>query len=749
MAPWLQACVTTRHGGTSSSPYAALNLSLSVGDDPQRVQANRARLRHALGLEEVPLVHLAQVHGTRIWEAQDPAAREGDGWWTSAPGRVLVVGVADCVPVFAWDVRTRRLALVHAGWRGTAAGVLAIALQMFAAAGSRPEDLRVALGPCIGPCCYPVDDTVAARFPAIAVARRNGAAHVDLRAANRVQAEAHGVLSGHIEADPPCTGCDTATFFSHRKSGPKTGRMWALAWLLAVVALAGCSRAPEDPLSRAGQAIAVSRTQSAGRWLSSDALAGRHFASADADSAAEFLIAELRRAGIRSTAHADELFGTRPAVFVHSFSMTLYRLGSYNAVSVTRAGRETSVRLGEDWMPLVFGRSGRVTAPIVPVSGRPGDPALAASTLAGKIAVVEARDLPPGSAGERLEARLYRAARMLGARGAAAVVVGGPVAMLQSAGATFPEQLPPDLRAAVASARGAATNLLADRLSLAAQAQAWADAPEPTIPVLLGQSSWVEKLTPGDVLDLSVDLRPEVSLAENVLVGFRGQRHPEELVVIGAGYDHTGVNAAGDVLNGADDNASGAVALLGVAGALAQVHDSLQRSVLVVFFAAGRAGLQGSEALLHDLSSLAGSTARPVAMLALRGVGRNGREPLLVVGGAGQPQLAALLERFDRAPLLGGDSLGLRLASEETTPWSRLEALPSRGSEHLSFARAGIPSVLLTDGLDPSLYGQPEDDWSLVDAAKVTRVARLAFNATCALASTTAGNAVPAASPGR
>jgi hypothetical protein len=286
-------------------------------------------------------------------------------------------------------------------------------------------------------------------------------------------------------------------------------------------------------------------------------------------------------------------------------------------------------------------------------------------------------------------------------------------------------------------------------LCLAAQAEAWAAAPEPTIPLLLGHNGWVETLMPGDILEISVDVRPEVSLAENVLVGFRGQQHPDELIVLGAGYDHTGVNGAGDVLNGADDNASGTVALLGAATALAQVHDTLQRSVLIAFCAAGRAGLQGSEALLHDLSSLAGSTVHPVAMLALRGVGRNGNEPLLVVGGAGQSQLASVLARADRAAVPAGDSLGLRLTGEETTPLGRLEVVPSRGSEHLSFARAGVPSVLLTDGLDPAFYGQPEDDWSLVDAAKVTRVAQLVFHAAYALATAESMDAVPAAVPGR
>ena len=228
--PWLRARVSMRHGGTSPAPYTSLNLGLSTGDRVESVQENRRRVQQALGLEPGRMHTLHQVHGSDIYQAPTPA-REGDGLWTAAPGDVLVVGIADCVPVFAWDDDARRIALVHAGWRGTAAGILARALTELQRQGSRPEHLHVALGPSIGPCCYTVGVDTAAQFPAAAVQAEAEGCRLDLRAANRLQAEEMGLLPQHIESDPPCTGCNRGDFFSHRMEDGRTGRLWALLWM--------------------------------------------------------------------------------------------------------------------------------------------------------------------------------------------------------------------------------------------------------------------------------------------------------------------------------------------------------------------------------------------------------------------------------------------------------------------------------------------------------------------------------------
>jgi YfiH family protein len=174
---------------------------------------------------------LRQVHGDRIVAAGAENEPEADGQWTQEPGHVLVVGVADCVPVFLWDAGGRRMALVHAGWRGTALGVVARAVESLRRAGSIPADLWMAMGPSIGPCCYEVGGEVADRFPAAAVHRDGEQSHLDLRQANRLVARSAGVAAERILADPPCTACSSELFYSHRRLGPRTGRMWAVAWI--------------------------------------------------------------------------------------------------------------------------------------------------------------------------------------------------------------------------------------------------------------------------------------------------------------------------------------------------------------------------------------------------------------------------------------------------------------------------------------------------------------------------------------
>src|SRR5262249_5147336 len=101
----------------------------------------------------------------------------------------------------------------------------------FVAAGSSPADLHVALGPSIGPCCYTVGADVAAQFPAAAVEASADGWRLDLRRANRLQAEALGIPPAQIDSTPPCTSCDRAAFFSHRRDQGRTGRMWAIAWI--------------------------------------------------------------------------------------------------------------------------------------------------------------------------------------------------------------------------------------------------------------------------------------------------------------------------------------------------------------------------------------------------------------------------------------------------------------------------------------------------------------------------------------
>ena len=161
------AAVTARSGGVSSGPYATLNLSLSVGDDPGCVLENRRRLAAGFGARLEDFVFARQVHGAgvRVVGAADrgsgafsldDAIADADALVTATPGVVLAILTADCVPIVLHDPVAGVLACVHAGWRGTVAGVSAAALAAMQALGSRPADVIVGIGPAIAAARYQV-----------------------------------------------------------------------------------------------------------------------------------------------------------------------------------------------------------------------------------------------------------------------------------------------------------------------------------------------------------------------------------------------------------------------------------------------------------------------------------------------------------------------------------------------------------------------------------------------------------------
>jgi YfiH family protein len=231
---------TTRRGGVSEGVFASLNLGGRWGDDPAHLAENQRRFRAAAGTDAV---HFAtQVHGravAAVGAGDTPAAtarREADALVAAAPGTTVAVYVADCVPVVVADIRTGACAAIHAGWRGTVAGVLSEALaHLVRACGARVEDLRVAIGPSIGPCCFEVGpEVVAAVEEADPGARAEGAIlvrsprdHVDLWTLNQRQALSFGVPASALDVARLCTCCDSARFFSYRRDRGKTGQMAA------------------------------------------------------------------------------------------------------------------------------------------------------------------------------------------------------------------------------------------------------------------------------------------------------------------------------------------------------------------------------------------------------------------------------------------------------------------------------------------------------------------------------------------
>jgi YfiH family protein len=202
---------TTRVGGVSEGVYESLNLTAKTGDDPERVEENRRRVCTEVGLPYDRLSFNRQVHETAVHRAGGRGTA-GDGLWSDEPGEPMLAFSADCLPIaIARTDGTRRLALVHAGWRGLSDGIVAAGV---AAVGG---ETAAVVGPSIGPCCYEVGEEVSARFDNDLTVDR----HLDLwSAAERALRDA-GV--GSVERVDLCTCCNPELFFSHRRSGEERG----------------------------------------------------------------------------------------------------------------------------------------------------------------------------------------------------------------------------------------------------------------------------------------------------------------------------------------------------------------------------------------------------------------------------------------------------------------------------------------------------------------------------------------------
>jgi len=226
--PAARAVFTTRRGGDSHGPYASLNLGLSTDDDPESVLGNRQRLESELG---VRLASSRQVHGTRIHHGDDPDALErdkpqADGVLSTRPGVAPMVTVADCVPIAL--AGTGGVAMLHAGWRGLAGGIVAAGVRALRAAGVEGE-LGAAIGPGAGGCCYEVGEDVHAAFGVHREHATSGR-NLDLKAIARAELQAAGVREIHDVGI--CTICaDPSLFYSHRRDRGITGRQAGVAWL--------------------------------------------------------------------------------------------------------------------------------------------------------------------------------------------------------------------------------------------------------------------------------------------------------------------------------------------------------------------------------------------------------------------------------------------------------------------------------------------------------------------------------------
>ncbi len=233
---------TTRLGGVSQGAFGAMNLALHRGDRDENVEENYKILGKALGFDPENLIFSHQIHSDIIRPVTLSEARgldhhrypECDGLITNTPGAALAIFTADCTPVLLHDPVTGAVGAVHAGWRGTAADIAGKAVRaMEAAYGCDPKNIRAAVGPNIGRCCFEVGPEVKDAMEAAygpeaeaAIRPQNEKYYVNLKALNALSLRRAGVedidISGH------CTRCMSERYFSHRRQGAQRGSQGAI-----------------------------------------------------------------------------------------------------------------------------------------------------------------------------------------------------------------------------------------------------------------------------------------------------------------------------------------------------------------------------------------------------------------------------------------------------------------------------------------------------------------------------------------
>ena len=243
---------STRLGGVSGGYLSSLNLGTNRGDDPAAVRENYRRFFDVLGADLCHIVMSRQIHSDQVRTVTTadikpdlfaPEGYEADGLVTDIPGVPLVIFSADCLPVLLYDPTRRVIAAVHAGWRGTAAGIVRNAAQkMIDHYGCRPENLLAAIGPGISKCCFETHADVAnAMMDALGMhalpcleTLPAGKFRVDLKRLNAQWLINLGVPEDHISISGECTACHPEKYWSHRLAGDQRGSQIAVLQLSAL-----------------------------------------------------------------------------------------------------------------------------------------------------------------------------------------------------------------------------------------------------------------------------------------------------------------------------------------------------------------------------------------------------------------------------------------------------------------------------------------------------------------------------------
>ena len=238
---------TTRLGGVSEGIFSTMNLSFTRGDEEEAVRENYRRLASALDVDYDKFVFTDQTHTTNVRKVTAEDAGNGltrerkfhdiDGLITDVPGLVLSTFYADCVPLYFVDPVHRAIGLSHSGWKGTVHRMGQKTIEaMGEAFGTKPEDLRVCIGPSICRDCYEVSEDVIEQFKEafekkywedLFYKKENGKYQLNLWKANELIFLESGILPEHMAITNVCTHCNSKILYSHRTMGNNRGNLCA------------------------------------------------------------------------------------------------------------------------------------------------------------------------------------------------------------------------------------------------------------------------------------------------------------------------------------------------------------------------------------------------------------------------------------------------------------------------------------------------------------------------------------------
>ena len=236
---------STRLGGVSTEKiYASLNLGYHRGDREENVRENLSRFCKTLGSSAENLVTASQIHSSNVYTVSaldaGKTVPDTDGFVTCEKKIPISVSIADCAPILLEDRVHGVVASLHAGWRGTVAGIAAEGVRKMCELGSKARDIQAAVGPCIHACCYEVGEDF---FEAVRQARgidfatrhikpsEIGKYFADITSMNGEILLDAGVPFENISISQKCTSCECSLFFSHRASKGQRGALKAAIML--------------------------------------------------------------------------------------------------------------------------------------------------------------------------------------------------------------------------------------------------------------------------------------------------------------------------------------------------------------------------------------------------------------------------------------------------------------------------------------------------------------------------------------